>query len=247
MRHPNVATSSDCHVPMLRRTKVRALAALTVALCLAAGWAHAACTSPAGNEAAIIYNGDYHTYQFCNGSSWIAYGGAAGVGPMVLISTQTASSSASLQFTNLPTTYNTLFLDCEGLLTSADQDGISGVIGEGAGPTWETTANYTLAEFQYWNCCTQNDYSTSAASLFNVCNSNTIPSQMKVYIDSPGSSSQYKIASFQTSCWWSGSPAEFIFMGSGYWTSDTNPITGIKLTPNSGTITSGTCSLYGMQ
>src|SRR5271157_2925205 len=35
---------------------------------------------------------------------------------MHFISTQTASSSASLQFTNLPTSYNTLFLNCAGLL-----------------------------------------------------------------------------------------------------------------------------------
>lgn len=35
------------------------------------------CTSPAGNEADIIYNQNYHSYQFCNGTSWIAYGGGA--------------------------------------------------------------------------------------------------------------------------------------------------------------------------
>lgn len=33
------------------------------------------CTSPAGKEGDFFYNGDFHTYQFCNGTSWIAYGG----------------------------------------------------------------------------------------------------------------------------------------------------------------------------
>jgi hypothetical protein len=34
---------------------------------------NSACTSPAGNEGNIIYNGGtYHTYQFCNGTSWQA-------------------------------------------------------------------------------------------------------------------------------------------------------------------------------
>lgn len=33
------------------------------------------CTDPAGKETAVIYNGDYHTYQFCNGTSWLAFGG----------------------------------------------------------------------------------------------------------------------------------------------------------------------------
>jgi hypothetical protein len=36
--------------------------------------AHAGCTNPTGNERAMIYNGDYHTYQFCNGTSWIIAG-----------------------------------------------------------------------------------------------------------------------------------------------------------------------------
>ena len=59
-----------------------------------------------GNEADEFYNKDYHTKQFCNGSQWIAEGAPAGSGGLNLISTQTASSSTSLQFTNLPTSYN---------------------------------------------------------------------------------------------------------------------------------------------
>jgi hypothetical protein len=35
-----------------------------------------ACSSPAGNEADEIHNGNYHTWQFCNGTSWRAYAGA---------------------------------------------------------------------------------------------------------------------------------------------------------------------------
>ena len=43
--------------------------------CAAAGPAWAGtCSSPTANEGGIIYNGDYHTYQFCNGTNWIAMG-----------------------------------------------------------------------------------------------------------------------------------------------------------------------------
>ena len=78
--------------------------------CLAAGPARAVCTNPTNNERDITYNKDYHTLQFCNGTNWMSMsGGGPGTGPMTLISTQTASASASLQFTNLPTSYNTLF------------------------------------------------------------------------------------------------------------------------------------------
>ena len=55
---------------------------------------------------AVRYNSTTPRLEYCNGTSWIADGG------MTLISTQTASASASLQFTNLPTSYNTLFINC---------------------------------------------------------------------------------------------------------------------------------------
>jgi hypothetical protein len=36
-----------------------------------------ACTNPAGNEADANYNGDYHVYQFCNGTNWQSYEGGS--------------------------------------------------------------------------------------------------------------------------------------------------------------------------
>ena len=53
------------------------MVALSVAACLAAGPVYAACSNPAGNEGDIIYNGDYHTYQFCDGTNWYAIGGGS--------------------------------------------------------------------------------------------------------------------------------------------------------------------------
>jgi hypothetical protein len=119
------------------------------ALCvifLAAGAARAACSNPTGSEHDIVYNQSYHIYQFCNGTNWKSMGGIGGgsSGGLTLISTQTASASASLQFTNLPTTYNTLFLNCTGLLTSSNSATVRLNVGEGSGPTWETGAYYTV-------------------------------------------------------------------------------------------------------
>jgi hypothetical protein len=42
--------------------------------CFAAGPAYANCSNPMGKEADANYNNDFHTWQFCNGTSWIAYG-----------------------------------------------------------------------------------------------------------------------------------------------------------------------------
>ena len=49
--------------------------ALWGVLMIAAGSAYANCSSPTGKEGDIFYNVDYHTYQFCNGTTWNAYGG----------------------------------------------------------------------------------------------------------------------------------------------------------------------------
>ena len=52
------------------------LSLLLMLACLAANPAHgAACSSPAANEADRIYNQAYHTWQFCNGTSWKAFAG----------------------------------------------------------------------------------------------------------------------------------------------------------------------------
>jgi hypothetical protein len=37
--------------------------------------ARADCSGPAGVEAEVIYNADYHVMQFCNGTDWVAMGG----------------------------------------------------------------------------------------------------------------------------------------------------------------------------
>ena len=57
---------------MLRYGKIIALALLTSLL--AGRPALAGCTNPAGNEADLLYSNDYHTYQFCNGTSWLNAG-----------------------------------------------------------------------------------------------------------------------------------------------------------------------------
>ena len=58
----------------VRLARLRPL--VTLMACLAAGPAFGGtCTNPTGNEGNIVYNSDYHTYQFCNGATWMPYGG----------------------------------------------------------------------------------------------------------------------------------------------------------------------------
>ncbi len=59
---------------MLCLPKINPLVLLLILLAsLAARPVYAACANPAGNEGDIIYNADYHTYQFCNGTSWTPF------------------------------------------------------------------------------------------------------------------------------------------------------------------------------
>jgi len=64
---------------MLRDRALRAALATASLLlaCFAAEPVYATCTSPAGNEGDQVYNYNYHTFQFCNGTSWLAYGGGS--------------------------------------------------------------------------------------------------------------------------------------------------------------------------
>src|SRR5271157_3871779 len=76
MRHPALPR-------LLRESAVKRKAMLSLRpsphvlfllTCLAAGPVHGGtCTNPTKNEGDIVYNGDFHTYQFCNGTNWIPY------------------------------------------------------------------------------------------------------------------------------------------------------------------------------
>lgn len=46
--------------------------ALFVVLAFTSGVAHAACASPSGVEGEVLYNTDYATMQFCDGTNWIS-------------------------------------------------------------------------------------------------------------------------------------------------------------------------------
>jgi hypothetical protein len=166
---------------------------------------------------------------------------------VMLISTQTANNTGSLQFTNLPATYNTLLLNCSGLLMSAGHVLLAMQVGEGTGPTWETAGNYAVT-------LTGSGGTSSGTTLTDLLQtvgggdywgSTTYPAAIKLYIDNVGSSSSYKNVTGILSIYLDG-PAPTVNVVASYWAGDTNPITGIQLTASGGTIAKGTCSLYGM-
>ena len=171
---------------------------------------------------------------------------------MQLISTQTASSSASLQFTNLPTNYNTLFLNCAGLEVTTNGTSINVYPGESTGPTWETASDYFgLQNSTYNNNGTLNSggygAATGGGSLLNAGSLLTgYPVSIKMYIDNPSSTTVYKnaISFFGTIS--AGIDYNMITQWT-YWYGDKGAFTGLELVASGGgSMSSGTCSLYGM-
>jgi hypothetical protein len=197
-------------------------------------------TCAAGNAGAVQYTGGL--LKFCNGSSWqpVSFGG-----PGVLIATLTASSSANLRFSgsNWSSSYNTLFLNCGNLLTSATGTVINVWVGEGAGPTWETTAHYTDSVIDLTNGNTGHNTAGDADIVAGDGGSDSNFS-IQLYISNVSASGVYKPATYTMFGVTSG--IYYYFAGGGYWANDTNAITGLELVASGGNLTSGSCSLYGM-
>jgi hypothetical protein len=189
--------------------------------------------------------------EACNGISWIPIDSG-----MHFISTQTASNSASLQFTNLPSTYNTLFLNCTGMQPESNDDTPALQFGEGSTPTWKTASySYGVLGLDANGGSAVNAHGTSASSINltysladcgavggTTCGTNYSYS-FNAYIYAVGSSTLTKHLVFE------GVPTSDpnIQVGAGYYVGDTNPITAIRFIFAGGqNVGAGTCSLYGM-
>lgn len=65
---------------MLRRFSGVLVSLTVLTLTVWPGTTRAQCTPPAGIKGEIVYNDDYATLQFCDGTAWIGMGGALGGG-----------------------------------------------------------------------------------------------------------------------------------------------------------------------
>ncbi len=175
----------------------------------------------------------------------IVDGGApsGGAGAMVLISTLTASSSASLAWTGL-STFTTYRLVGRILIPTTDTADLSMQFGSGGGPTY-ATANYHTADWvsgQSGNSG-RNDSAASAARLaFNVHNVTPGVGALDVLITTDGAyvaytgTVQYLISA---TSWETATIAGYLNLAAA--------LTAIKILPSGGgTIASGTASLYSV-
>jgi hypothetical protein len=166
------------------------------------------------------------------------------------IATVNATGATTLRFTgaNWSNKYNTLFVNCEGLLVSVANDAIDAYIGEGSPVTWQGDGPDGNSVSSY--ASTQDLKNTGAGDLFDgnwQSPSTAYPASLKFFINNPGSSTAYKMVyvveyGFGSSTTNGGESSDL-----GWWTADTNPLTGFELEDgDGGNIKAGTCSLYGM-
>ena len=166
----------------------------------------------------------------------------------VLISTQTASNSVALQFygSNWSSSYSTLQLRCQGLINNGGTYLVQ--VGEGGAPTWQTSGSYVSTRSQVTS--NQGAAYSGTASATDLTNqtpgSTAIPMSITLEIDNVASTTIYKKAMYQISTYTDGFAYEIGITGTGYWAGDHGAITGLQVAPYSGTIASGTCSLYGV-
>jgi hypothetical protein len=159
-----------------------------------------------------------------------------GGGSLVWISTGTASSSATLDFTGLDTTtYKTFLLVFRNVVPATTAANLFVRVGTGATPTWQAT-NYNNADGGSTTAIIAEVGSgASAASITNTAN---IGFSGELSISNLASGSAFKQAHGRGT--YNANPAIF----SGYWNTAT-AVTGLRVMFSSGNISTGDVDLYG--
>jgi hypothetical protein len=167
--------------------------------------------------------------------------GASGAG-LSLVTTLTASSSNSLDFTGL--TGNHYLLLFNNLINGTNTQALTLRFGTGVGPTYQTTSYqwtglWTRSAVTAVSGSNDTAFSLTGTTLnnaatFGVCGSVRLHSMATSGV----------IHMIEATCTFPDATAVVRSEISGYYNGDTNAITGIRLLAASGTISSGTASLY---
>lgn len=170
---------------------------------------------------------------------------------MVLLATQTASSSSAITFTGyLTSTYTEYLLVMASVVPSANGVLIGLQVGESG--TIKTAGNY---EWHY-NYANSNNTGGSSGSTTGtnivlgtaVSSSATnggINGEIRIY--NPSSTAGYKALSLATDYYDTTGAGYVSYRGGGHWTGDAGAITDLKILPASGTLVSGLFYLFGIR
>ena len=224
----------------------RALAAALLVL-LAAGVARAQGYSPHGACPANEWNAGYGSMTTSADCSQPAAGNISGLAGVVL-GTQTASSSANLQFTGIGASYNTLKLVCNGIRPAASGAVVELVVGTGTTPTYQT-ANY------YWSAVAADNATPGGATNGGggdpalgtgvaLNNGASYLAGIEFTIHGPADAGYKPIKFAELGINTGGAPV--YSDGGGVWGGGSAAITALQFQMSAGNIAAGRCTLYGM-
>lgn len=97
----------------------------------------------------FVKTGGSAGFKFCQGGSWtdVTGGGGGGAGGLVLLDTQTASASSSLDFTGIDSTYGEYLFSVESLIPTTNGVSLFAVVSTDGGATW-LSSNY-ITSYHY--------------------------------------------------------------------------------------------------
>jgi len=180
--------------------------------------------------------------------SWVT----PSTGALVFISSATASSSATIDFTGISSTYDVYVVEFVSIV-GASSTGFKALTSSNNGSSYDTS-NYAFSSIGCGSSIftAQVDSSGGGATYISIWNnnSNSISSTTSdsglsgfAYIMNPASSANTQI--LWNATWCSGANAVSFGTGTGVKTS-TSPVNAIRFLMNSGNIASGTIRLYGI-
>lgn len=187
-----------------------------------------------------------------NGTTWTS-AAASGGGAITLLSTQTASASASIIFdsTYITSTYKTYLIEVIDARPATDDDNLQGVVSEDNG------SSYATAGSSYHRIVSETDSagttSTGASTTstrmdftrLGIGNASNEALSCHINMYNPSSTTSHKRFSYM-STFTRADGSTAIAIGSNTYIATVNAINNIKLYYVGGNITSGTFKLYGV-
>ncbi len=169
-------------------------------------------------------------------------------GSLVYLTTLTASSSATLDFTTISSNYDTYFFDVVALVPATSTAHMYLRFGTGAGPTWDAGANYTYANAGFTQLGTGQNWGAAAQNQVFLANSlgtgATGGYSASMWVKNINSASAYKIVvgestAVDSSSNFVGSTINVLYV-------NTTAATGVRWLFSTGNVASGIIRCYGL-
>jgi hypothetical protein len=201
---------------------------------------------PTGINGMLRYNSTANAVESFSNGSWTS----ASAGAMVLLASATASNSAEVAFTNIPSGYDQYVLNFTNVVPATNGTIFKLQFSEDNGSTYISSGYVTTS----WSFTSSNISGQNATTTYFPLHSITpIPNTAgkgitgKMTFGSLGSSSLYKIMNYEAGGIYSGDGSMASATGSGIYATDTNVVNAIRVIATTGNVSSGKFSLYGIQ